>query len=71
MDINLTAYTISASIFKLMMLAIGGYVAYSKKLLDDNFIEKLNQLLIKFIFPSLILSTIIPNFNFNDSSIFK
>ena len=64
MTINFTFTTIAIAIGKLFILMLAGYILYRIKLINEEFVNKLSQLLVKVIFPALIISKTIQNFSF-------
>jgi len=64
MTINFTFATIAIGIGKLFVLMLAGYILYHIKLIDEKFVDRLSQLLVKVIFPALIISKTIQNFSF-------
>lgn len=51
---------------KLFFLALVGYGLYGIKLVDDDFTDKLSILLVRIIFPALIISRIVTRFSFTE-----
>jgi len=66
MEFQFTDYMIATAIFKLFLLALTGYVLHRVKLIDDKFVDMLSQVLIRVIFPALIISKIIDHFSFTE-----
>jgi malate permease and related proteins len=65
MEIQFTFVTIVAAIIKLFVLVILGYLLYRRKIMDDRFTDMLSLLLIRIIFPALILAKTTTYFSFS------
>ena len=63
MDFQFTFLPLSASIAKIFILMLVGYLACSLKFIGDKGVNILNLLLIRLIFPALIISKIISKFD--------
>ncbi|MBU1783963.1 MAG: AEC family transporter [Candidatus Omnitrophica bacterium] len=57
---------IVATMAKLCILVVAGYVIYHRKIVNDKFVDMLSQLLIRVIFPCLIVNKTILNFSFSE-----
>ena len=68
MEVNFTFAAVAAGVSKIFILTFLGYLFYRIKLVDDPFVDKLSQILVKVIFPSLIISKTITNFSFSEFS---
>lgn len=66
MEFNFTFLGITAAIFKLFILAFTGYLLYAFKHIDDKFIDTLSKLLVRIIFPALIISKTTEHFSFSE-----
>jgi len=66
MELQYTFLSISVAIVKMLMLAMVGYVISSRKIVDDKFVDNLSMLLIKVIFPALIITKTIKYFSFTE-----
>jgi malate permease and related proteins len=66
MEVHLSFYTIAATMAKLCILVATGYVLYRRKTVSDKFVDTLSQLLIRVIFPCLIINKIISYFSFSE-----
>jgi len=66
MNINFTFSSISLGVVKLFMLMAAGYFTYNRKLVDEIFLDKLSLLLVRVIFPALIISKIVTHFSFSE-----
>ena len=45
---------------------LAGYMLYQKRLIDDKFVDTLSQVLVKLLFPALIISKTIAHFSFSE-----
>ena len=66
MEIQFTVHTIVLAIIKLFVLMLGGYFLYQFKVINDEFVDRLSAVLVKLIFPALIISKTITYFSFAD-----
>ncbi|MBU0683261.1 MAG: AEC family transporter [Candidatus Omnitrophica bacterium] len=66
MEMNFSLYTISGSIVKLFILMLIGYFLYQRKIVNDKFVDTLSLLLVRVVFPALIISKTITHFSFNE-----
>jgi len=66
MEIHFTFYAIVTGVVKLFILMFLGYAVYRVKLVDDGFVDKLSLLLVRVIFPALIISKMITQFSFRE-----
>lgn len=66
MEVQFTFYAIATGVIKLFILMLLGYIIYRAKLIDDEFVDKLSLLLIRVIFPALIISKTITYFSFTE-----
>jgi hypothetical protein len=66
MDFELAFTDILLVIAKLFLLMGIGYVLRLKKLVDDDFIDTLSLLIVRVVFPALIISRTIRNFSFTE-----
>ena len=64
MEIQFTFYTIAIAIAKLFVLMLIGYVLYRQRLINDEFTDILSLLLVRVVFPALIISKTITHFSF-------
>ncbi len=64
MDINITFYAVSLAIIKLFILVLIGYILRLRKVIDDKFIDTLSLLLVRVVFPALIISKTVTHFSF-------
>lgn len=64
MDVNITFYAVSLAIIKLFILALIGYLLRLRNVIDDKFVDTLSLLLVRGIFPALIISKTVTHFNF-------
>jgi predicted permease len=64
MEIYLPFHIIAATIGKLFILMFAGYMLHRMKLIDDKFVDMLSLLLMRVIFPALIISKTISHFSF-------
>jgi len=64
MDIQITFYAIVSSIIKLFILMLVGYILRLRKIIDDKFVDTLSLLLVRVVFPALIISKTITHFSF-------
>ncbi len=65
MEIYLPFPTIVATIGKLFILMLAGYMLHRMKLISDEFVDTLSLLLVRLIFPALIISKTISHFSFS------
>ena len=65
MEIQLSFDIIISTIGKLFILMLVGYMLHKMKLINDEFVDKLSLLLIRVIFPALIISKTINHFSFS------
>ncbi len=63
MDFNFSFQIISFSILKLLIVMSVGYLLYYFSFINDDFIDTLSLILIRVIFPALIVSKTIDNFD--------
>ncbi len=66
MDIQFTFDIIAFGIAKLFILMLVGFMLYRFKLIDDKFTDTLSLLLVRIIFPALIISRITEHFSFHE-----
>ncbi len=66
MEFSFTFHTIALAIAKLFILMFIGYFLYRRKLIDDKFTDTLSLMLVRAIFPALIISKITGHFSFNE-----
>jgi malate permease and related proteins len=66
MDIQFTFVGIVAAVVKLLMLALAGYVLRHRNIINDKFSDTLSDILVKLIFPALIIHKTVSNFSFSD-----
>jgi len=66
MELNYTFYTIALAISKLFILMAAGYILYRFRFIDDKFTDTLGLLLIRVIFPALIISKTVSHFSFTE-----
>lgn len=66
MDIQFNFLTIASAMFKLFALTAAGYVLYKTKMATDEFVDRLSLLIVRVIFPALIVSKNISNFSFQE-----
>ncbi len=64
MDIQITFYAIASSIIKLFILMLVGYILCLRKIIDDKFVDTLSLLLVRVVFPALIISKTVTHFSF-------
>ncbi|MBD3378857.1 MAG: hypothetical protein GF408_00120 [Candidatus Omnitrophica bacterium] len=65
MELQYTFATISLAIAKLFVLMLIGYLVYHFKLIGSDFLDTLSLLLVRLIFPALIISKTVTNFGFD------
>ena len=65
MEIYLPFSTIMATIGKLFILMFAGYMLHRMKLINGEFVDTLSLLLVRLIFPALIISKTISHFSFS------
>lgn len=63
MQIQLTFLTIITTIAKLSILALVGYFLLQRKLINGDFVDMMSRILVRVIFPALIVSKVISNFD--------
>ena len=51
---------------KLFLLMLCGYLLHNRGIIDDKFTDNLSLLLVRVIFPALIISKTIANFSFKE-----
>jgi predicted permease len=68
MEFQFDFHTIAIAIIKLFVLMAVGYILYWRKIIDDRATDMLSMLLIRVIFPALIISRIITHFSFKEYS---
>lgn len=68
MEIEFTFITISIAIIKLFILMAAGYILYYRGLIDDRFTDMLSLLLVRLVFPALIISKTVTHFSFEEYS---
>lgn len=68
MELNFTFLTISTAVIKIFVLAGIGYFLCRAKVIDGKFTDTLSLLLVRIIFPALIISKIIAHFSFAEES---
>lgn len=66
MEIDLTFSVIAMAIAKLFVLMLIGFLLRLKNLIDDKFTDMLSLLLMRAIFPALIISKTIKHFDFGE-----
>ncbi|MFH1395601.1 MAG: AEC family transporter [Candidatus Omnitrophota bacterium] len=66
MEMNFSFYVIAGSIVKLFILMLIGYFLYQRKVLNDKFVDTLSLLLVRVVFPALIISKTITHFSFSE-----
>ncbi len=66
MEVYLSFHAIAATMAKLYILVAIGYVIYYRRIVSDKFVDTLSQLLIRVIFPCLIVNKIVLNFSFSE-----
>lgn len=66
MEIHFTFSGIVFAIIKLLLLAFAGYVLRHRNIIDDKFTDTLSSVLVKLIFPVLIIYKTVSNFSFID-----
>ncbi|MFC1480381.1 AEC family transporter [Candidatus Omnitrophota bacterium] len=66
MELEFTFYAIAAAIAKLFVLMLVGYVLYRLKIINDKFTDMLSLLLVRVVFPALIISKTITHFSFKE-----
>ncbi|MFH1797788.1 MAG: AEC family transporter [Candidatus Omnitrophota bacterium] len=59
-------YTIAVAVAKLFVLMAVGYILYLRKAIDEKFTDVLSLILIRVIFPALIISKTTTFFSFNE-----
>ncbi len=64
MELQYTFLSISTAIIKLFMLMLIGYVMSHRKIVGDKFVDTLSQVLVRVIFPALIITKTIKHFSF-------
>ncbi|MBD3426462.1 MAG: hypothetical protein GF409_04465 [Candidatus Omnitrophica bacterium] len=68
MEIEFTFISISVAILKLFMIMVAGFLLYYFKLIDDKFTDMLSLLLVRLVFPALIISKTVFHFSFAEYS---
>ena len=63
MQIDISFLTIVTATVKLSLLAFAGYALYHVKLITSEFVDGLSKVLVKLLFPALIVSKIVSNFS--------
>lgn len=66
MEIHFTFFEITSAVVKLLVLAFSGYVLRHRGIIDGKFTDNLSTILVKLIFPALIIHKTVSNFSFND-----
>ena len=66
MEIQFTFYTIAIAVVKLFILMLVGYVLHRLKFIDDKFTDMLSLMLVRVVFPALIISKTITHFSFTE-----
>lgn len=66
MEFELGFYTIVTSIAKLFILTSVGYFLYLRKIIDDSFTDILSMVLVRVVFPALIISKTTSYFSFSE-----
>ncbi len=66
MELHFPFYTIVTAIAKLFILMLTGYALYRFRLIDDKFTDTLSLLLVRVIFPALIISKTVTYFSFSE-----
>ncbi|MFH1665387.1 MAG: AEC family transporter [Candidatus Omnitrophota bacterium] len=66
MEFNITFYAVVIAIVKLFILMSVGYLLYHYRVIDDKFTDTLSLLLVRVIFPALIISKTITHFSFKE-----
>ncbi len=69
MEIQFSFLTISTAVIKLFILISVGYFLYVRKIVDDRGADLLSALLVRLIFPALIISKTVSHFSFTEYSI--
>jgi len=64
MEIQFTFYTIITAIIKLFILMSVGYVLCRLKFIDDRFTDMMSLMLVRVVFPALIISKTVTHFSF-------
>jgi malate permease and related proteins len=68
MEFHIDLYMVVIAVCKLFVLMFTGYMLYYFKIIDEKFTDTLSLLLVKLIFPALIISKTISHFNFKTYS---
>ncbi|MFA6636198.1 MAG: AEC family transporter [Candidatus Omnitrophota bacterium] len=66
MEIHFTFAGIVSAIAKLFILALAGYILRHRNIIDDKFTDTLSAVLVRLIFPALIIHKTVSNFSFQD-----
>ncbi len=66
MEIHFTFYAVATGVIKLFILMSLGYAVYGAKMVDDGFVDKLSLLLVRVMFPCLIISKTVTYFSFRE-----
>ncbi len=66
MEIHFTFSCITMAIAKLLILAVAGYALRSLHIIDDKFNDTLSTVLVKLLFPALIIHRTVANFSFGE-----
>ena len=66
MDLHFSSYTIAIAMIKLFILILTGYVLYSRKFIGEKFLDTLSLLLVRVLFPALIVSKTVTHFSFGE-----
>jgi predicted permease len=65
-EIYLPFPIIASTIVKLFILMLAGYVLHAARIISDDFVDKLSIILIRLIFPALIISKTVSHFSFTE-----
>jgi len=68
MELDFSFGIIATAIAKLFILMLAGYALYHFKLIGDKFVDTLSLVLVRLLFPSLIISKTITHFSFSEYS---
>lgn len=66
MEIQFSFGDIVSAIAKLFMLVLAGYVLRHRRMIDDKFVDALSEVLVRLVFPALIIYKTVSNFSFAD-----
>ena len=66
MELQFTFSTIAVAIIKLFILMLVGYALYRLKVINDKFTDMLSLVLVRVLFPALIISKTITYFSFSE-----